>query len=75
MEAFIVSITVADLLKLPCLREARLVAGEKGLIRIVSSISVLEYAEVTSLHDALFKNNAFYGSHFQRPDARYSLRQ
>ena len=56
------SVTVADLLKLPCLREAKLIAGEKGLIRIVSSISVLEYAEVTSLHDALFKNNAFYGS-------------
>jgi hypothetical protein len=56
------SVTVADLLKLPSLREARVVAGEGGLSRIVSSISVLEYADVTLLQDNLFRNNEFYGS-------------
>ena len=36
------SVTVADLLKLPSLRNAEVVAGKGGLGKIVSSISVLE---------------------------------
>ena len=56
------SVTVADLLELPSLREARLAAGRGGLNRLVSSISVLEYADPSILQDALFKNNEFYGS-------------
>lgn len=56
------SITVEDLLKLPSLREARVAGGRGGLNRIVSSISVLEYADPDSLQDDLFDNNEFYGS-------------
>ena len=56
------SITVADLLKLPSLRESRVVAGEGGLSRIVSSISVLEYADPGSFQEEMFHNNEFYGS-------------
>ena len=56
------SVTVADLLELPSLREARLAAGRGGLNKLVSSISVLEYADPSILQDALFKNNEFYGS-------------
>ena len=37
------SVTVKDLLKLPSLRQAKVLAGEAGLSRAVSSISVLEY--------------------------------
>lgn len=56
------SVTIRDLLILPSLRKARIVAGEKGLSRIVSSISVLEYAEPTILQDELFNSSQFYGS-------------
>jgi len=56
------SITIKDLLTLPSLRNARVVAGEKGLSHIVSSISVLEYAEPTILQDELFNSSQFYGS-------------
>lgn len=56
------SVTVADLMKLPCLQEAEVIAGRAGLNRIVSSVSVLEYADVSKLSDELFKNNEFYGS-------------
>jgi DNA-binding PucR family transcriptional regulator len=56
------SVTVADLMKLPCLQEAEVIAGRTGLNRIVSSVSVLEYADVSKLSDELFKNNEFYGS-------------
>lgn len=56
------SVTVADLLKLPSLRESRVAAGEGGLGRIVSSISVLEYADPGSFQEEMFHNNEFYGS-------------
>lgn len=56
------SVTVADLLKLPSLRNARLAAGRGGLDRPVSSISVLEYADANALQSELFENNEFYGS-------------
>lgn len=56
------SVTVADLLNLPSLRESKVVAGAGGLSRIVSSISVLEYADPGSLQKEMFHNNEFYGS-------------
>ena len=56
------SVTVADLLKLPSLRSARLAAGRGGLGKPISSISVLEYADPNLLQDELFRNNEFYGS-------------
>lgn len=56
------SVTVADLMGLPCLREARLVGGRGGLDKLVSSISVLEYADPDILQAALFQNNEFYSS-------------
>ncbi|WP_312095981.1 PucR family transcriptional regulator [Niallia sp.] len=56
------SIKLEELLKLPSLREAKVVAGEEGLSKLVSSISVLEYTEVDSLKEDLFNNDEFYGS-------------
>ncbi len=55
------SVTVKDLLELPCLRESEVLAGHGGLYKIVASISVLEYADVNSLQDDLFNNNEFSG--------------
>ena len=56
------SVTVADLLKLPSLRNARVAAGAGGLNKPVSSISVLEYADPNPIQDELFQNVDFYGS-------------
>lgn len=56
------SITVADILKLPSLRNAEVVAGKGGLQKIVSSISVLESGDPEILNDSLFHNDEFYGS-------------
>lgn len=56
------SVTVQDLLSLPSLRNAEVIAGRAGLSRIVASVSVLEYAEPSFLQDELFHNNEFYGS-------------
>ena len=38
------SVTVEDLLKLPSLGGAKVAAGKSGLKKVVTSISVLEYA-------------------------------
>ncbi len=51
------SITVRDLLKLPALKQSRLVAGAGGLDRIVSSISVLETVDLDMLPSTIFQNN------------------
>lgn len=56
------SVTVSDLLNLPSLRQATVVAGKKGLNKIVSSISVLETADTSFLVDGLFQQGEFYGS-------------
>ena len=56
------SVTVEDILKLPCLREAKVLTGENGIHREVSSITVLEFAEANDLQENLFRKNEFYGS-------------
>ncbi|WP_273327435.1 PucR family transcriptional regulator [Vallitalea guaymasensis] len=56
------SLSIADLLNLPSLSNAEVVAGKKGLYKNVDSISVLEYPDPIALQDELFKNSKFYGS-------------
>ena len=51
------SVTVADCLKLPALREAEVMAGHAGLGRPVSSMSVLEYPDMTMLSQGLLVGN------------------
>lgn len=56
------SVTVADILKLPSLRQAKVLAGHRGLTKIVSSISVLESIDPGVLVDAVFPQGEYYGS-------------
>ena len=56
------SICVADVLKLPSMRGARVLGGARGLSRIVSSVSVLEYAEVNGVQMDLIRNIDFVGN-------------
>ena len=56
------SVTVADLLKLPSLRQAKVIAGHNGLSRIVSSISVLESTDPGVLVDEVFPQGEYFGS-------------
>lgn len=55
------SVTVADLLQLPSLRQARVIAGEGGLMKIVSSISVLESTDPGVLVDEVFPTGEYFG--------------
>lgn len=56
------SVTIEDILKLPCLSEARVVAGKNCLQKVLSSVSVLEFSNPNSLQDELFRKNEFCGS-------------
>lgn len=56
------SITVADVLRLPSMRGSKLLGGKNGLCRIVSSISVLEYAQINSIQTELLRNIEFLGN-------------
>lgn len=55
------SVTVADTLKLPSLRNAEVVGGRGGLQKTVWSISVLETVDPELLNNALFHNDEFFG--------------
>lgn len=56
------SVTAADIMRLPSLRDAKIAAGKNAMEKIISSVSVLEYAEPSVLQDSLFHHNEFYGS-------------
>lgn len=56
------SVSVNDLLKLPSLRQAKVVAGKNALYKRVTSISVLESANPSLLVDNVFEQGEFFGS-------------
>ena len=56
------SVTVSDLLKLPTLRQAKVIAGHGGLSKIVSSVSVLESTDPGVLVDEVFPQGEYFGS-------------
>lgn len=56
------SVTVSDLLKLPSLRQARVVGGAGGLQKVVSSISVLESTDPAVLVNEVFPHDKYSGS-------------
>lgn len=51
------SITISDCLQLASLREADIAGGSGGLNKIVSGVSVLEYADISALESQLFLGN------------------
>lgn len=56
------SLTVSQLMELPCLRRAKVLAGHSSLDRIVTSVTVLEYATPTDMQKKLYESIDFWGS-------------
>ena len=56
------SITVEDILKLPSMRQAKVLGGKGGLNKVVSSISVLESVDPEVLVKEVFPQDTAYGS-------------
>ena len=57
-----VSVTVEDILKLPSLRQAKVLGGAGGLKKVVSSISVLEATDPSVLVKEVFPQDKYFGS-------------
>lgn len=55
-------ITVANVMKLPSMFGATILAGRAGLSNPVESVSVLEYGRVTNTLDKLFSSTVFQGN-------------
>lgn len=56
------SLTVSQLMELPCLRRAKVLAGHNSLNRIVTSVTVLEYSTPTDMQKKLYESIDFWGS-------------
>ena len=56
------SLTVSQLMELPCLRRSTVIAGHNSLDRIVTGLSVLEYATPTETQQKLYESIEFCGS-------------
>lgn len=56
------SVTVEDILKLPSMRQAKVLGGRGGLSKVVSSISVLESVDPEVLVKEVFPQDTAYGS-------------
>lgn len=56
------SLTVSQLMELPCLRRATVLAGRRSLDRIVTSVTVLEYSTPNDMQKKLFDSIDFWGS-------------
>ncbi len=54
-------VTVSDILRLPCLKGARVAAGKKSLQKVLTSVSVLEYTDPCSLQKEIFDRIDFLG--------------
>ena len=55
------SLTVSQLMTLPCLRRAKVLAGHTCLDRIVTNVTVLEYSTPTNLQKKLYESIDFWG--------------
>ncbi|MBP1559534.1 MAG: PucR family transcriptional regulator ligand-binding domain-containing protein [Oscillospiraceae bacterium] len=56
------SVTVADIMKLPCLKDAKVVAGAGGMSKVLSSVTVLEFSDPNDVQREILSNIDFYGS-------------
>ncbi|WP_010255598.1 PucR family transcriptional regulator [Treponema primitia] len=56
------SVTVADLMALPSLREAKVLAGRQGLQKTVTTMSVLEYTRTDTTQEYMLNAIEFLGS-------------
>ena len=56
------SVTVQDILALPCMNGAKVVAGVGSLTKVLSSVTVLEFADANDVQKEMLSNIDFYGS-------------
>ena len=48
------SVTIKDIMKLPCMKNAEIAAGRSGEDNVVTAVTVLEYPSFSESQDRLF---------------------
>ena len=56
------SVTVRDVLNLPCMRNAEVIAGRNGLDHVVTGVTVLEYSFFNEYQEKVFNDASYEGS-------------
>ena len=56
------SVTIKDIMKLPCMKNAEIAAGRSGEDNVVTAVTVLEYPSFSEYQDKLFHELAYEGS-------------
>lgn len=56
------SVTVNDIMRLPCLNGAKVIAGAGGLTKVITSVTVLEFSDANEEQKEILTNIDFYGS-------------
>lgn len=56
------SVTIADILRLPSMGGAEVIAGKEGIYKAVEAVNVLEYCEIGDELEQFFENNSFEGN-------------
>ena len=55
IEGDAISVTVKDVLQLPLLKRAEVIAGDSAINKVVASVSVLEYSQITTTQAEIYK--------------------
>ena len=55
IEGDAISVTVKDVLQLPSLKRAEVIAGDSAINKVVASVSVLEYSQITTTQAENYK--------------------
>ena len=56
------SVTIRDIMKLPCMRNSEIIAGKTGMDNVVTAVSVLEYSHYNDYQEKLFNESNYEGS-------------
>lgn len=56
------SVTVRDVMKLPCMKGAEIVAGKSGIDNVVTSVTVMEYSSYSDEQDRIYDDANYEGS-------------
>ncbi len=55
----LISVTVKDILGLPSLKNANVIAGQPAVTKVVASVSVLEYSQITNTQAEIYQHINF----------------
>lgn len=56
------SVTIRDIMKLPCMRNSEIIAGKSGIDNVVTAVTALEYSSHSENQDKIFYDTPYNGA-------------